>query len=222
MTFFDGIVEILQEGILSITNSLPESYRAYVILAIYTLIIAIYSIFVWKFYRFLAKRDLLELNLKRYNHSEHPGLKKFFTSLFYLLEYLIILPIIVFLWFSILAVFILLLSENQAIEHILLISASVVASVRLTAYFSEDLSKDLAKIFPFTILVVFLLNPDSFSITTIIQSIGEIPQLMGNILAYLIFIIGLEAIMRLIFLIIYSTGPPEEKPVVEGIVESDE
>lgn len=207
----EGIVGGLQEIINSVTNSLPEDYRAFVILSIYTLLIAIYAIFIWKFYRFLAKRDLLELNLRKYSTAEHPVIKRISTSALYFLEYIIILPVIVFLWFSILSVFIIVLSENQSIEHVLLIAASIVASVRLTAYFNEELSKDIAKLFPFTLLAIFLVNPASFSVIAITEGIGQIPNLLGNVFSYLLFIIGLELIMRILFLIIYTIWPPEEK-----------
>jgi len=43
-------------------NVIPEEYKPLGIIAVYTIIIAIYAIFVWKFYRFLAKRDLLGLD----------------------------------------------------------------------------------------------------------------------------------------------------------------
>jgi len=121
----------------------------------------------------------------------------------------IILPFLVFFWFAILAIFLILLSKEQTVQNILLISSAVVASVRMTSYYKEDLSRDLAKMFPFTILVVFLLSPNFFSLPQVISKFLQIPLLLQNILYYLVFIIGLEIILRF-FEMIFSIGKTEE------------
>jgi len=184
---------------VSFTEAVPDAYKPLITIAFYTLLIAIYSILMWKFYKFLARRDILELNLSQYNRTEHPVLYKFLAVLLYFLEYVIILPIIVFFWFSVFSVFILLLSEIENVSQILLISAAIVAATRMTAYYSRELSKDLAKLFPFTLLVVFLLQPTFFSIQRIITRFLEIPSLLNKILIYLAFIAALEILMRFMF-----------------------
>ena len=50
-----------------------------------TTIIVLYSIFVFYFYKFLAKKDILTLNLNRFNNYSHPGVVKFFAFIFYLI-----------------------------------------------------------------------------------------------------------------------------------------
>ncbi|MFH1500422.1 MAG: hypothetical protein ABIE22_00570 [archaeon] len=181
---------------------LPSDYQLVVTLALYAILIAIYSIFIFKFYKFLGRRDILRLNLKQYNTTTHPGLKKFLVSIFFIIEYIIILPVVVIFWFIVLAIFLLLLSESQAVDQVVLIAAAIVAAIRLTAYFSEDLSKDLAKIFPFTVLAIFLLNPDFFVLSDVIGKIWDIPLLFRNVVVYMVFIIALEAVLRLVFLFI--------------------
>jgi len=183
-------------------EQIPVNYKPYMVLAFYILIITIYAIFIWKFYKFLARRDILNLNLSQYNRTEHPFWNKFLASALFLVEYVILLPVIVFFWFSILAVFLLLLSKSQGVAQILVISAAIVAATRMTAYYSEDLSKDLAKLFPFTVLAIFLLEPDFFSIEKMIMRFSEVPSLLGNIFVYLIFILVLEVIMRALFTVI--------------------
>ena len=49
---------------------IPEEYRIYLGLVAFIVLATIYSIFTWKFHRFLAKRDILDLNLSKYNTSE--------------------------------------------------------------------------------------------------------------------------------------------------------
>ena len=201
--------EALNNSLNSISSLFPEPYKSYLVLGIFILLISIYSIFVWKFYRFLAKRDLLELNLNQYNNSDHPFLKKFFEVLLFIAEYIIILPVVVFFWFFVISIILLLLAKEHSISNILLISATMVGAVRISAYYNEDLSKDLAKLFPLTILAVAFLTPNFFDLNDTISKISEIPNLFTNIIFYLIAIVILEFVLRIFFLIIPNQDEEE-------------
>ena len=201
--------EALNNSLNSISSLFPEPYKSYLILGIFILLISIYSIFVWKFYRFLAKRDLLELNLNQYNNSDHPFLKKFFEVLLFIAEYIIILPVVVFFWFFVISIILLLLAKEHSISNILLISATMVGAVRISAYYNEDLSKDLAKLFPLTVLAVAFLTPNFFDLNDTISKISEIPNLFTNIIFYLIAIVILEFVLRIFFLIIPNQDEEE-------------
>jgi hypothetical protein len=189
---FDSIASFFQ----NIINSVPENYRPLAILFLYTIFIAIYSVFVWKFYKFLASRDIIELNLNQYNRSKYPRFEKFFAVLLFMAEYMIILPFLVLFWFAIFSMFLLLLSESQSAQQILLIAAAIIASTRISAYISEDLSKDIAKILPFTVLAMFILGNDFFNIDTFVLKISQIPSLFNNVLMFIIFIFIVEFILR--------------------------
>ncbi len=203
----------------SFTQQIPETYKPLVVLILYTVIIAVYAIFIWKFYKFLARKNIIKMNLGGYNKTEHPIWNKFIASLLFLLEYVIVMPILVFFWFSILAIFLLILSESRSVSHILLITGAIVAATRISAYYSTSLSKDLAKMFPFTVLAIFLLNPEFFSIAKLITRFSEIPSLFNHILIYLVFIAGLEIFMRFLFLIIDFFSSEEERAVEEETEE---
>lgn len=198
----DAASSFLVSGYNSAMEILPEDYRIYATLAFYIVIIAVYAVFVWKFYRFLARRDIIRLDLRQYNTGTNPGWRKLFAVLLYMLEYIIIMPFLIFFWFAILAVFILLLAKNQETIQVILIAASVIGAIRITSYISEDLSKDLAKMLPFTLLGFFILDPSFFSVKEFITRIGEIPGLIQQIFMYLIFIFILEIILRGIFAIV--------------------
>lgn len=217
----EAYLQNIAEAYTRVMNSLPQQYAAIINLFIFTLLIVIYTMFIWKFYRFLARKDIIKLDLKKYNKLEHPGWRKFLAAVLYFIEYIIVLPFIVFFWFAMLAVFLILLSKQQSAETIILISAAIVASVRITSYYKEDLSRDLAKLFPFTILAVFLLSPEFFSFELLVSQFSKIPSLLNNILYYLIFIIGIEMILRffdIIFSIKNSSGDEsdEENEVEAG------
>ena len=188
ISYFQGIID-----------SIPPDQKLFVSLVVYTLLIFMYALFIWKFYRFLASREIIQLNLKQYNYSGHPGIEKIFAVVLYTLEYLIVLPFLVVFWFAILSIFLLVLSESQNTQQILLVSAAIIASTRLTAYVSEDLSKDLAKILPFTVLAAFILSAEFFDTSSVLTKISHVPGLLGEIAIFLVFIFIIEFILRALF-----------------------
>ena len=168
------------------------------VLLFFTAVIVIYSVFVYFFYTFLAKKNIIELNLSKYNTSSHPTATKFFAIILYVLEYLILLPIVSFFWFTVLAIIIITLSSGLEIDTILLIAACLVASVRATSFVNENLSRDIAKLIPFTLLAIAITNPVFFNFNSLVERFLGIPELLSNIPYYLFFIIAIELIMRVI------------------------
>tara|TARA_Y100000310_G_scaffold294361_1_gene324775 strand:+ start:192 stop:800 length:609 start_codon:yes stop_codon:yes gene_type:complete len=182
----------------NLANFMSGETNTIFILLFFTTIIVIYSIFIFYFYQFLAKKNIIELNLNQYNRNENPTLVKFFAVIFYIIEYIIFLPIITFFWFSILSVLVLILAEGISVNAVLLITTALVASVRATSYISKDLAKDLAKMVPFTLLAIALTKPGFFQVSSLISRLSEISSLFSNIPLYLIFIVGVELTMRTI------------------------
>ncbi len=199
------IIDLVSNYFQSIFDSIPAQYKLLFTLLIYTVFIALYAVFIWKFYKFLASKEILQLNLGQYNYSRFPSLEKFFAILLYTVEYLVVLPFLVLFWFAILSLFLLLLSKQGA-QQILLVSAAIIASTRITAYISEDLSKDLAKILPFTVLATFILGDSFFDIDSLIGKIQEIPALFNHILTFIVFIFVIEFILRGVYSMIQFFG----------------
>ena len=228
MAEFSGLKGLIESMIInpysSFLNSLPESYQLIFNIFIYVILIALYSIFVFEFYRLLARKNILRLNLSKYNTSTHPSFKKFFTALLFLVEYMIILPVFVFFWFTVLAFLLLLLSKDQPVQQILLISAAIVGAIRVTSYFKEDLSRDLAKMFPFTVLVIFLLSPNFLEFSLVLQKLLEVPSFFHHIFFYLIFIICFEILIRAVYTVVFLFKKPEEQAVeeVEEAIKEEE
>ena len=222
---YDKIINGISGIFTSLESSIPEGYRVLVGLTLYTIFILLYSIFIWKFYKFLARKDIIKLNLRQYNKTQNPGLEKFLAVFLDTLEYVIVLPFLILFWFAILAFFILVLSQSDNILQIMLITGAIIASTRITSYISEDLSKDIAKIFPFTILATFLLNPDVFNITNIFNKILEIPSIFQNILIFMVFIFIIEVILRgmnTIVELVYSEKGSEDLNNSEIVAEDVE
>lgn len=167
-------------------------------LAIFLAGMVIYGIFIFKFYRFLAKRDIFEHDLTQYNNIEHDFWSKFFDHVLNLIKYILIFPAITFFWFGVLSVLIIILSSEQSFENILMISMALVGAVRVTSYYSEDLSRDMAKTLPFVLLGVFLLDFSSvLAITDGWVMIKDITNHWVSLLYYLGFIIALEFLLRI-------------------------
>lgn len=183
-------------------DSFPEEQKILFVLFLYTFLIVAYSVFIWKFYKFLACREIIQLNLRQYNISKHPSLEKLLVVVLYTIEYLVILPFLVLFWFAILSLFLLFLSTSESAEQILLISAAIIASTRITSYISEDLSKDIAKILPLTILVLFIMGEKFFDIKILLERFFQIPNLFNHILVFLLFIFLVEFIFRTIYTLV--------------------
>jgi hypothetical protein len=202
------IIENTQKGYALLHSQLsPFIGESYLQLFTFTIGLSIYAIFVWYFYKSLSKRDLFSINLEKYNlpYIKHKTLGKVGSVLAYILKYGIVFPIYVFIWFLILSLFLLVLSEEITVSNILLTSIVVVSTVRVISYFKEDMSSDLAKLMPLALLAIALSNPNFFSSETALTRLSEIPILWSQIVQFLIFSIVLEWILRILHLIKSST-----------------
>ena len=79
----------------------PLVGETYLQLFIFVIALSVYSIFVWKFYKTLSKRDLFKIDLKKYNLPgiKHKSLGKAGSIIAYILKYGVIFPVYIFLWF---------------------------------------------------------------------------------------------------------------------------
>jgi len=191
--------------------------KTYPELLVFTIGIFFFVIFIWFFYRNLSKRDLFKLDLSKYELPETKWrrVKKAGSIFLYILKYGIAFPLYVGFWFGVLTFFVFLLSEGVTIRQVALVSIALVSTVRITSYFNEDLSRDLAKLTPFALLGVFLVKPDFFSWDLLMDRFNAIPSLGWEILKFLTFCILLEWGLRILYSIKVSgsrkTSPIESK-----------
>ena len=199
-----GVIDAITTGILRaydlLNSALPPWAQSFINLFMLVLVVVIYSIFIWKFYKFISKKNPLGLNLNRYNKIEHSFFSRVIAGILYFAEYILILPFFVFIVFSVFTFFLILLTQGQDVSQVLIISAVIIAAIRMTSYYKEELSQDIAKMLPFTLLAVAALNPNTFSqsesLATILNHFSQLPSFIGDIRFYLLFIIILEIIMR--------------------------
>ena len=109
------------------------------------------------------------------------------------------------------------LSENRTFPDILLMALVTVSTIRVTSYLSEELSRDLAKILPFGVLAIFIIDASFFSVVASLDVLKDIRDHSERILYYLLFLIALEFAVRLImgfakFVLVGSKKPAPEEP----------
>ena len=166
-------------------------------LLLFTFGMVVYAIFIFKFYRFIAERDIFKLNLQQYSKAKHPALQATFGFLLYCLEYLFLFPLFLIFWVAVFTVLLTALSKEQTVQNIVLISIAIVAAVRVTAYYKENLSKDMAKMLPFALLGIFLVDISFFNAFRLLEIFKQTPTLWKPIVSYLAFVIALEFFLRI-------------------------
>jgi hypothetical protein len=187
--------------------SITEAYNVLRPLGIFVLEMVIYSIFIFKFYRFIARRDIIKVNLSRHKNA---GLR-FIRWIIYLIQNILVFPLIIFLGFTILVLFLGFLGKNQTPESIMLVSIALISAIRLSAYYSEDLSRDLAKMLPFALLGVYIVDQSYFEFSVSLDHLKAIPEYWRLLIYYFAFILVLEMVLR-VFHSIVSLAKGKQKP----------
>jgi hypothetical protein len=150
------------------------------------LLIAIYSIVIWHFYRFIARRDCFNINT--IHHQQ----------IFSFLKYFLLFPFVAFLFFIGFSLMILFITREYEFVTILSTSFAVVIAIRLTAYYNEDLSKDVAKMLPFALLGLYIADPSYFSFIELSAKINALPEFLNLCIQFILLIIIIEWILRII------------------------
>ena len=165
--------------------------------------IAVYSIIIWHFYRFIARRDCFRLSSK-----SHP-------TVYSLLKYFILFPFCAFVFFTGFSLMLLFLTNEFSLSIVLSTSFSIIVAIRLTAYYNEDLSKDVAKMLPFALLALVLVDPSYFHIEDILVKINLLPLFFTQVLQYIILIVFIEWFLRICLSSKQWVVSKKEKPLLK-------
>jgi hypothetical protein len=215
----DTVIGGISATYTNFLTTLPGWIQEVVNVFLWIILIFIYAIVIWKFYRFIAKKNIITLNLNKYNRSEHPVFSKVLGGALYLVEYILILPILVFFWFSVFAILLILVAENLDIQRITLISAVIIGAIRLVSYtprYGQALAKEVSKLLPFTLLGIAITRPDFvFEFTRVIENVTQIPAFFQQIFLYLMFIYFLEIVLRVLDLLLGLLGLKDPDPTDE-------
>ena len=211
-----GIGAGILEGYNILVQGMPGWAQNFVSLFLLIVLVFFYTLMVWKFYRFIATKNLLHLNLSQYNRSEHPVIMKLVAAFFYFLEYIIIVPFLVFFWYAAFTLFLIFLTDSLEIQALLIVSATIIGAIRMTSYYNQNLSKEVAKLLPFTLLAVAILDYTKiFNAERIFTQLSAIPDFFGSIAIYFLFILLLEIVLRFFDFLFIALGFEQEQPEEE-------
>ena len=179
--------------------------------AIYVVAMAVYAIIIFKFYRFIAGRDIFSLDLSRNDTSSVPVLRDLFSLIGYVIKFILLFPAFAFLWFAALTVMLAFLSDDRQLSTILILALATVSAIRVCAYYDEDLSRDLAKILPFAVLAIILIDTASLDIQESVDVLRQINDQWETVFYYWVFLIALEIVLRLIYGMYRAIVPSGER-----------
>jgi len=177
----------LPEGINDLFGNLTFDLDLFIWLFSIIIMITIYAVVIYHFYRYIARRDVFKQSESK--HSKAIGFLKYFF----------LFPFVAMLFFMGFSLIFIFLTESYEIIEIMYVAFAVIIAIRITAYYTEDLSKDVAKMLPFAILGIFLIDSSYFSMDTVNERINALmlPENVNAIIQFLILIILVEWILRI-------------------------
>ena len=183
-------VDILQQ------LNLNEAWELLQPAVIFAVGVAIYAIMIFNLYRFMSRRNIFNVDFSKFEESKYPALRKTLHLISYILKYLLIFPLFAFFWFGVLVVMVAFLSKTKEVEDLLLIAMAVLTSVRVTSYYTEDLSRDIAKMLPFALLGIFLIDLRYFDFSMSTDLLNRVGAEWESIFYYWVFVVVLELFLR--------------------------
>ncbi|MFH0973480.1 MAG: hypothetical protein V1817_01685 [Candidatus Micrarchaeota archaeon] len=177
-----------------------------------TLGVAFYAAVFGTLYTYLSRRVLYEIK------PEARGGISGFVSRFgnivgVILQYTLLFPAITFLWFVLLSASLFILSRTAELETVFMLSISVVAAVRILAYYKEAIAVDLAKLLPLALLAVLIVEPGLFSVELVKSRLLELVAALPQFAAVIVFVVVLEWALRLLYILAKYLRNEPAKPV---------
>ena len=155
--------------------------------------IAVYAIILGTFYNNFSRQKFFLME-----HTKGETAKEQIIHFVTLIaKYTFAFPIITFIWFMFLTIFLVFLG-NQDVANVMYISIAVVAAIRITAYWDEGIAGDLAKMLPLGLLAYFISDPSFLDASTFEVKFFEITQLLPLAIPFFIYIVLLEWSLRII------------------------
>jgi len=176
--------------------SFAEFYSTAKPLLFFIVGVTIYSIFIFRFYKFFSRRDIFKLEESEAGPG-FAGFIRFFARVSsHAMQNLVLIPILVFFWFAVLTILLIFLSKNETIARIMISSISIIGSVRITSFYNEELAQELAKLVPLVLLGVYIVEASYFSFEKSLSFVAELPMHWKEFIYYLVIVVGIEFVMR--------------------------
>ena len=178
------------------------AFRTWEPLALRAVVIVVYLIFIFEFYRFVARRDIFKLRFRRYARGvigrSVESVGNFVRIVLYVVEYLVVYPVLTIVWYVFYLFLVVLLAPGVDIGILLVTAMAIVTAIRVTAYYSQNLSQDLAKMLPLGILGALILEDSPALPSEIpVDVVVAVAEQWETILLYLLFLVLLEFVLRI-------------------------
>jgi len=158
------------------------------------------------FYKIAARNDILVLNLKQYNRSEHPIIGKVWGTILHVVEFAGFFPIMAFVWFTVYSAMLALVAPSMPPNQLLLVSVGFVSAVRFAAYIAPELAIELGKMMPLAILATFVASGTFEPFARSALLFTKVGVFLDTAIYYFLFFMALEVSVRLIrYLFIVSS-----------------
>ncbi|WP_251342582.1 hypothetical protein [Haloplanus halophilus] len=211
---------LLQQIPLPVPVSPDVALRTWEPLVLRAVVIVVYLIFIFEFYRFVARRDIFELRFRRYARGvvgrSVESVGNVVRIALYVVEYLVVYPVLTMVWYVFYLLLVVLLAPGIDVRLLLVTAMAIVTAIRVTAYYSQNLSQDLAKMLPLGILGALILEGSPALPTEIpVDVVVAMAEQWETILLYLLFLVLLEFVLRIGQVLAtqrLQTGRPEEDP----------
>ena len=121
--------------------------------------------------------------------------------------YIVLFPIITFVWFIVLAFFVFLISKDMPFDIALFVSMAIIAVVRILSYYREEAAKEIAKMIPYAILSFLLTSAAVYADPSFFneKQLGSIPiqfmEKLGGILSAMAVVTIFEITFRIAFIV---------------------
>lgn len=144
----------------------------------------------------MSVRNALGIDLSGLRKSGRP-LYILLYCLAYLAMYGLVFPFLAYVWFWVLVAMLTFLYNTKEPQELLLISMAVLTAVRVTAYYNEDLSRDISKILPYGLLGIFLVNLGRFDLWASLSLVERVGAEGDIAFYYWVYISGQELVLRI-------------------------
>ncbi|NND87535.1 MAG: hypothetical protein HKM23_09520 [Nitrosopumilus sp.] len=212
ITFDETLIDQLLSDFTNITSQF-EIEVSFAELLAYSIGMVIYGFFIWHFYRFLARREMIPLSLNKFQTNG----RKAISVVGYIFKYVIVFPLVILVWFIVYSTFLFFMAPELSKEHVFLIVISLVVTVRISAYYREDLAKDFAKLIPFALLGIFLTSNIFFTSEDLVSKVYDFVPFLSQIIGFVVYAVIVETILRVLFLIKRKIRPAAEQKLEDSL-----
>ena len=164
--------------------------------ALFAVSVAFFGFVIFNLHRSMSVRNALGIDLSGLRRSGRP----LFILLYcvaYVAMYGLVFPFLAYVWFWVLVAMLTFLYNTKEPQELLLIGMAVLTAVRVTAYYNEDLSRDISKILPYGLLGIFLVNLGRFDLWASLSLLERVGAEEDIAFYYWVYISGQELVLRI-------------------------